>query len=56
MNFQFDTNLNPSKDIVIDRVYVGSVPEPKSWAMLLAGFGLIGLMRRRSQGATVVSA
>jgi hypothetical protein len=56
VNFQFDTNLNPSKDIVIDRVYVGSVPEPESWAMLLAGFGLIGLMRRRSQSATVVSA
>lgn len=41
VNFQFDISLNPSKDIVIDRVYVGSVPEPASWAMLLAGFGLI---------------
>jgi hypothetical protein len=56
VNFQFDTNLNPSKDIVIDRVYVAAVPEPASWAMLLAGFGLIGMIRRRSQGATVVSA
>ncbi len=41
VNFQFNTSLNPSKDIVIDRVYVGSVPEPASWAMLLAGLGLI---------------
>lgn len=28
VNIQFDTKLNPSKGIVIDRVYVASVPEP----------------------------
>lgn len=27
-----------------------SVPEPETWAMLLAGLGLIGLQLRRSQG------
>lgn len=31
-----------------------AVPEPASWAMLVAGFGLIGAMRRRRQ--TVVTA
>ena len=56
VNFQFDTNLVPSKDIVIDRVYVAAVPEPASWAMLIAGFGLVGLIRRRSSRPMVVSA
>jgi hypothetical protein len=26
---------------------VGSVPEPSTWAMMLAGFGLIGMAMRR---------
>lgn len=56
VNFQFDTNRVPSKDIVIDRVYVAAVPEPASWAMLLGGFGLVGLMRRRASSPAVVSA
>jgi hypothetical protein len=56
VNFQFDTNLAPSKDVVIDRVYVAAVPEPASWAMLIAGFGLVGLMRRRGRGAAIVAA
>jgi hypothetical protein len=56
VNFQFDTNLNPSKDVVIDRVYVAAVPEPASWAMLIAGFGLVGAAMRRRSGAAVVSA
>ncbi len=62
-NLVFNSGGNPAKDIVIDRVYAIrttdaatvfvpqttlSVPEPTSWAMMLAGFGLIGLgMRRR---------
>jgi hypothetical protein len=36
--------------IVIDNVSIaeaGVVPEPASWAMLLAGFGLTGAMMRR---------
>ncbi len=36
---------------------VGGVPEPAAWAMLIAGFGLVGAaMRRRSAAAPVVSA
>ena len=32
----------------------GSVPEPASWAMLIAGFGLVGgIMRRQSQPAVL---
>lgn len=26
---------------------IGNVPEPASWAMLIAGFGLVGAVRRR---------
>jgi hypothetical protein len=28
----------------------GTVPEPASWALLIAGFGLIGIMQRRRAG------
>jgi len=35
----------------------GGVPEPASWAMLIAGFGLVGAaMRRRTQHGLTVSA
>ncbi len=47
INLLFNSNLVPSKDIVIDRVYVVAVPEPASWAMLIAGFGLVGVSARR---------
>jgi probable HAF family extracellular repeat protein len=30
---------------------VGGVPEPASWAMLIADFGLVGAMQRRRKGA-----
>ncbi len=31
----------------------GGVPEPASWAMLIAGFGLVGAMQRRRNGGMV---
>ncbi len=34
---------------------VNSVPEPASWAMMVAGFGLVGAMTRR-RGSHVVTA
>lgn len=50
--FVFDTNGFPAKDVVIDRVYIqAAVPEPQSWAMLIAGFGLIGAAARRRRVA-----
>jgi hypothetical protein len=60
--FLFNSNLAPSKDIVIDRVFAIAtsdvadvvipptpiaVPEPAAWAMLVVGFGLVGLGSRR---------
>lgn len=54
--FVFNTNKVPSKDVVIDQVYiiagnppVPGVPEAATWAMLIAGFGMVGAtLRRRS--------
>jgi hypothetical protein len=56
ISFVFNTDTVPAKDVVIDRVYitrVGGVPEPSSWAMLIAGFGLVGAASRRRRGLAV---
>ncbi len=34
---------------------VGGVPEPDTWAMLIAGFGLVGAVSRRRHGKTVAA-
>ena len=62
-SFVFNSNGFPSKDIVIDRVFVvpttdpatvlipptptGAIPEPATWALLIVGFGMVGLSSRR---------
>jgi hypothetical protein len=61
VNFVFNTNFNPSKDVVIDQVYIIAsdsggpvipvIPEPATWAMMIAGFGLVGAAMRRRQAA-----
>ncbi len=60
--FVFNSNAAPSKDIVIDRVFAVAttdaadviipptptiVPEPETWALLVLGFGLVGVISRR---------
>ena len=46
--FNFNTNFNPSKDVVIDRVYfAATVPEPETYALMLAGLGIVGFVARR---------
>lgn len=37
-------------------VEIGGVPEPTTWAMLIAGFGLVGAAARRRKGIAVTSA
>lgn len=33
----------------------GDIPEPASWAMLIAGFGLVGAIARRRRSAVVMA-
>jgi hypothetical protein len=58
VSFVFNSNRFPSKDIVIDQVYIIAgnpptpvIPEPATWAMMIAGFGLVGAAMRRRQTA-----
>lgn len=67
----YNSNGNPAKDIVVDRVYavrtndaatvfvpqttVFAVPEPATWTMLVLGFGLVGFGLRRRRPTTVAS-
>lgn len=67
----YNSNGNPAKDIVVDRVYgirtndaatvfvppttVFAVPEPATWAMLVAGFGLVGFGMRRRRPTAVAA-
>jgi hypothetical protein len=41
----------PQDTITVNVIAPGAVPEPASWAMMLAGFGLIGAGLRRRKGA-----
>ena len=58
--FDAFSSVNNERWSVIDNTSVTSfaapVPEPETYAMLLAGLGAIGFMSRRRQGKTVASA
>lgn len=45
--------LRAGTDIALTGVSIAAVPEPKVWAMMIAGFGMIGGMMRRRR--TVLS-
>jgi hypothetical protein len=58
VEFVFNTNGFPAKDVVIDQVYIiagdpgiPAIPEPATWAMLILGFGLVGIAARRKSRA-----
>jgi hypothetical protein len=40
-------DFNGSSALLVDNVRIAPVPEPETWAMLLAGLGLLGLVARR---------
>jgi hypothetical protein len=46
-----------SNSFEFDNIAAGAVPEPATWAMLIMGFGFVGMaLRRRQPGVAVVSA
>lgn len=54
--FGFDDlvkNDDDNHDDFIVKATLSAVPEPATWAMMLLGFGLIGLSARRSRAAAV---
>ena len=40
---------------LLDNVVVSDVPEPSTWAMLIAGFGLVGVAARRRRTAALAA-
>lgn len=44
-----DFSLANFDDVTFGAAGVGGVPEPASWAMLIAGFGLVGAVARRQR-------
>jgi len=51
LNFAFVSGPTPAKDVLLDGVSITSapVPEPATWAMMIAGLGMVGFaMRRRA--------
>jgi hypothetical protein len=59
--FEYNSFGQPAKDFVVDRVYfattadAGGVPEPATWTMMIAGFGLAGAALRRRQSAPITA-
>ncbi|WP_439547428.1 PEPxxWA-CTERM sorting domain-containing protein [Sandarakinorhabdus sp.] len=62
----FNSNGFPSKDVVVDRVFaiattdaadvvIPALPEPSTWAMLVAGFGFVGFGLRRRRRMVVAA-
>lgn len=47
LTFQFRGNGVPAADFAIDRVFAVAVPEPASWALMISGFGMVGVALRR---------
>ncbi|KPF78195.1 hypothetical protein IP88_04585 [alpha proteobacterium AAP81b] len=49
-NIQFRSLNNDEFGAILDNVTIAEVPEPASWALLVLGFGLVGVAARRKAG------
>jgi choice-of-anchor C domain-containing protein len=54
-DLQFRSNTSGTFGPVIDAVSISFVPEATTWAMLVVGFGLVGVASRRRTRATVAA-
>ena len=55
-NLNFDVLKNLGFTYTSGQIYTAAIPEPASWAMMVAGFGLVGgAMRRRRRPTVSVS-
>jgi choice-of-anchor C domain-containing protein len=55
-NFSFLGRSDGPYGAVIDNVKINAVPEPKGWALLILGFGLVGLVARHRRRPLALAA
>jgi hypothetical protein len=48
--FYWDSNFGDNTEFITASVTVGAIPEPETYALMLAGLGLVGWMARRRRG------
>jgi hypothetical protein len=48
--FYWDSNFGDNTQFITARVTVGAIPEPETYALMLAGLGLVGWTARRRRG------
>lgn len=53
--FQLTSIVSGSSVLTISEARAGGVPEPATWALMITGFGLSGLVLRRRRGALAVA-
>ena len=52
-NFQFRSNGSGALGPVLDNVSISLIPEPSTWMLLIAGFGMTGFAMRRRRMTSV---
>ena len=56
LNFYYwDSNNGDNSGSIAFNVSTGAIPEPASWAMMIAGFGMVGFAMRRRRMASVLA-